>query len=80
MLSVSMINSGHIDIIINLMKENNLELDLVLHAMKKTKMANKPTMFYLKDKIQRFIDEGVTSVSDMNKKSSPKTNKKMNIL
>lgn len=73
MLSVAMINSGHLDIIVKLMQKHNLELDLVLHGMQKTKRAKNPTMFYLEDKLNRWIEEGVTSISDLNKNKAKAT-------
>jgi len=61
--------------------------DLVVKAIEESKYEEHPFYYCCgkreKDKkgiLNNWIREGVTSVSDMNKKSSPKTNKKMNIL
>ncbi|TDX48305.1 replication protein [Orenia marismortui] len=75
MLSVTLINTGHLDIIIQLMRANDLELDLVLHGMQKTKRAKKPTIFYLEDKLNRWIEAEITSLSQLEANSNKNKDK-----
>ena len=68
MLSVNMINIGHIDEIIKFINKG-LSVDLVKKMMKETKLAKKPSMFYLRARLEDCLDKGITDVSEMDMKS-----------
>ena len=73
MLSVAQINIGHLEEIIKFVNKG-LSVDLIKKMMKETKMANNPSMFYLRARLEDCLKRGVTDISDIKKNKKVKFN------